>query len=493
MTVNNDAFEFDDRLVFRESSIRLHAALLAHGYSKIPAPATLCDSLCEWYEMQDFQLARALTLPTIPLDWHLIRIGPAGEPLTQGIDVLTIAPSLARAFAGLQIEMDQARVFPHDVTRTDRGILCHARAGGLIASIEPAHVQPADLQKRERVNNLMKGLRIHRDGVRFVKCLSSLPGFQALQDDHPPSNDHEPSGAMAVPTVDNQCVAMRRMLSEDHGIEVPQHDAQALVAVTFGAADWARYIAKRDTAPGSLIPAAIVHWARDVPVTQARVALYPTLAEAVFAFGQYCHHSTKPLFPYFSGVSRTGYCYGPWLQADEAPLDKDWRKRTESPHQCTHLPLLDCDSKSELRARTLLSDSATFADRVRKFFVTDGPTRDRLRASNRRRGIANSQELFIGDWLFTTGSYDNTAEGRHLTMEKFRADVRLLTETVTLYKSVCVRESDGQWCIVTEYGRKDVVVLEGLAESDVRRMAAKFGMRLTSRNADGAPEKDVSQ
>jgi hypothetical protein len=59
---------------------------------------------------------------------------------------------------------------------------------------------------------------------------------------------------MAVATVNNQCVAMRRMLKEDHGIEVAQHEAQALVAVTFGAPDWAHYIAKRDTAPEALIP-----------------------------------------------------------------------------------------------------------------------------------------------------------------------------------------------------------------------------------------------
>jgi hypothetical protein len=303
----------------------------------------LCDSICEWYEMQDFQLARALTLSPTPLDWHLIRIGNAGEPLVHRMDVLTIAPSLARAFAGLQIEMDHARVFPHEITRTDRGILFHARDGGLIASIEPVEVQPADLQKRERVNDLMKGSRIHRDRVRFVKRLSTLPGFHALQDDDPSSNEDDPSGSMAVATVDNQCVAIRRMLSEDHGIEVPHDDAQALLAVSFGAADWTHYIAKRDTAPASLIPAAIVHWAPETPVTAARVALYQTSAEAVFAFAQFCHHSSKPLSPYFSGVSRTGYCYGPWLHADEAPLEKEWQKRTESSHQCTHLPLLNGD------------------------------------------------------------------------------------------------------------------------------------------------------
>ena len=492
--MNNDAFEFDDGKAFSESSVRLHAALVARGYLNIPAPAALCDSLCDWYEMQDFQLARALTLPPTPLDWHLIRIGNAAAPLAHRIDVLTIAPSLARAFAGLQIEMDHARVFPHGVTRTDRGILCHARDGGLIASIEPVEVQPADLQKRARVNDLMKGLRIHRDRVRFVKRLSSLPGFRALQDDDPPSNEDDPSGAMAVATVDNQCVAMRRMLSEDHGIEVPQYDAQALAAVTFGAADWPHYIAKRDTATASLIPAAIVHWALDAPVTEARVALYQTSAEAVFAFGQFCHHSSKRLFPYFSGVCRTGYCYGPWLQADEAPLAKEWQKRTESSHQCTHLSLLNCDIKSELRARSLLCDEAAFTDRVREFFVADGSTHDRLRASNRRQGIANSQELFIGEWLFTTWSYDNKqAEERFLTIERLRGDVRLLTETVTIYKSVCVHEADDQWCIVTEYGRKDVVVLEGLADTDVRRFAAKFGIALTSRNPGGAPEKVVSQ
>jgi len=131
---------------------------------------------------------------------------------------------------------------------------------------------------------------------------------------------------------------------------------------------------------------------------------------------------------------------------------------------------------------------------VRKFFVADGSTHDRLRASNRRQGIGNSRELFIGEWLFTTWSYDNKqAEDRYLTIERFRGDVRLLTETVAIHKLVCVREADNQWCIVTEYGKKDVVVLEGLADTDVRRFAAKFAVTLTSRNAGGAPEKDVSQ
>jgi hypothetical protein len=61
MNVDTNVFEFDDRSVFRQSSIRLHAALNARGYSNISASATLTDSLCEWYEKQDFQLARALS------------------------------------------------------------------------------------------------------------------------------------------------------------------------------------------------------------------------------------------------------------------------------------------------------------------------------------------------------------------------------------------------------------------------------------------------
>jgi hypothetical protein len=110
--MDNDAFEFDDRRVLAEGSVRLHAALSALGSVNVPAASALCDSLCEWYELQDLQLARALTAPTASLDWHLVSIGPAGEPLLSVLDVLTIAPSLARAFAGLQIEMDRARMFP---------------------------------------------------------------------------------------------------------------------------------------------------------------------------------------------------------------------------------------------------------------------------------------------------------------------------------------------------------------------------------------------
>jgi hypothetical protein len=140
------------------------------------------------------------------------------------------------------------------------------------------------------------------------------------------------------------------------------------------------------------------------------------------------------------------------VQVDKkTPLQKPWYDSTESSHQCTHLSLLNWDVKSELRAHSLLCDEAALTDRVREFFVADGSTHDRLRASNRRQGIASSQELFIGEWLFTTWSYGNKqAEDRFLTIERFRGDVRLLTETVARHKSVCVREADNQWCIVTE-------------------------------------------
>jgi hypothetical protein len=490
--MDNDAFEFDDRRVLAEGSVRLHAALTALGAANVPAAATLCDSLVEWYELQDLQLARALTAPTASLDWHLVRIGAAGEALLNGIDVLTITPSLARAFAGLQIEMDRERVFPDEVRWTEHGIVFFARGDGLIASIEPVPVEAADLQKRERVNDLMKGLRIYGDEERFVKRLSSLPGFQALQDDDPVRNHREPFGAMAVATVNNQCVAMRRMLKEDHGIEVPQHEAQALVAVTFGAPDWAHYIAKRDTAPEALIPATIVHWAEDAPVTEARVGLYPTVAEAVFAFAQFCHHSTAPLFPVLSGVSRTGHAYGPWLQANDAPLEPGSRERGAYPHQCSHLSLLPGDAKAEMRARTLLSDLAAFSDRTQTLFASAGALEDRLRTSNRRRRIEESQELFLRDWLFTAESHGETRENRYLHIERFCDDCRQVSERVPIYKTVCVREADGRWCLVTDYGRKDVAVLEGLAEREVHRMAMKFGLVCTSRDASGRPAIDVS-
>jgi hypothetical protein len=125
--MDNDAFEFDDRKVLAEGSVRLHAALRALGTANVPAASALCDSLCEWYELQDLQLARALTTPTASLDWHLVRIGTAGDPLSTGLDALSIAPSLARAFAGLQIEMDRERVFPDEVRWTEQRIFFLAR------------------------------------------------------------------------------------------------------------------------------------------------------------------------------------------------------------------------------------------------------------------------------------------------------------------------------------------------------------------------------
>jgi hypothetical protein len=490
--VDDDAFEFDDRRVLAEGSVRLHAALTALGTANVPAAAALCNSLSEWYELQDLQLARALTAPTASLDWHLVRIGPAGEPLSAGMDALMIAPSLARAFGGLQIEMDRERVFPDEVRWTEHGISVLGRGDGLIASIEPVPIEAPDLQKRERVNDLMKGLRIYGDEERFIKRLSSLPGFQALQNDDQLRNKSEPSGAMAVVSVNNQCVAMRRMLKEDHGIDVAQHEAQALVAVTFGAPDWAQYIAKRDTAPAALLPATIMHWDEDAPVTEARVVLYPTVAEAVFAFAQFCRHRAPPLFPVFSGIGRTGYAYGPWLQANDDPLEPGSRERRSLPHQCSHLSLLQGDAKAEMRARTLLSDPAAFSDRAQKLFASTGSREDRLRASNRRQGIESSQELFLGDWLFTAESRGESRENRYLHIERFRGHFREVSERVPIYKTVCVREATGGWSIVSDYGRKDVAVLEGIPEREVHRMAMKFGLVCTSRNESGRPAIDVS-
>jgi len=60
------------------------------------------------------------------------------------------------------------------------------------------------------------------------------------------------------------------------------------------------------------------------------------------------------------------------------------------------------------------------------------------------------------------------------------------------YKSVCVREANGRWCIVTDYGGQDVGELQGLAEAQVHRVAAKFGMTCTTRSSQAALKSDVS-
>lgn len=479
-------FDFDDRTVFRETAMRLYAALLGRGYSNTPPPAVLLDSLSECFEMQDFQLARALTLPSQPINWHLIRIGSGGESLLECVDQLTIAPSLIRALAALQLEMDHARVFAHEVTRSDQGICLHARGGELIATIEPIPLQPADLQKRQCVNDLVQGLRIHRDRATFIQRLSTLRGLENLQGDLMPRDEDAAIGAMAVATVNNQCIAMRQMLSEFHDIEVEPAAARALVATAFGGVTWETYIARRDTAPESLMPAAIVHWGQHQSVTQARVALYSTVAESVFAFAQFCEHAVPRVFPVFSDVNRTGYCYGPRLQADETPYEQarlpPWRSR----HRCTHLSLLECDWGAEARASAYFADTASSIDRVREFFLTEGSTHDRLRASNRRLGTQGSDELFIGNWLFTTWQHDLIPEDRYLIIERFSADRRLQSETVSLREALCIREANGQWRIVTEHGKRNVV-LDGLTDGEIHRMTEKFAMTSTWRKAGAAP------
>jgi hypothetical protein len=101
-------------------------------------------------------------------------------------------------------------------------------------------------------------------------------------------------------------------------------------------------------------------------------------------------------------------------------------------------------------------------------------------------------KIFLRDWLFTAKSHGESRENRYLHIERFRGDVRQVSERVPIYKTVCVREANVGWCIVTDYGRKDVAVLEGLAEREVQRMAMKFGLVCTSRNASGRPAIDVS-
>jgi len=424
--------------------------------------------------MQDFQLARALTQPARPIEWHLIRIGSAGAPLIQAIDTLTIAPSLVRAFAGLQYEMDHARVFAHAVTHIDQGIGLLARDGGLIAAIEPVALQPPDLVKRECVSALIEGLRIHRDWISLTQRLSSLRGLKNLECRLVMRDEDYPSEAMGIASVRNQCLAMQRMLSEFHGIEVEPPDAQALVATALGAVDWETYIAKRDTAPEFLVPAALVHWVQTQPITPARMALYPTLAEAIFAFAQFCEHAAPAVIPVFSGVTRTGHCYGPLLQAEEAPPEQGPVPQSRSYHRCSYLSLLNSDEAAQARAHTHLAVNAPTLDRAMKFFLDQGSNHDRLRASNRRLGISSSQELLLGDWLFTV-CQSETPSGHFLTIEKFLGDSRLLSETFTLHKSVCVRETGARWCHIAEDG-KEAIVLEGLTEKDVNVMASTFGM-----------------
>jgi len=56
---------------------------------------------------------------------------------------------------------------------------------------------------------------------------------------------------------------------------------------------------------------------------------------------------------------------------------------------------------------------------------------------DRRQGIGNSRELFIGEWLFTTWSYDNKqAEDRYLPLRGSVVDVSPITETVAIHKLV---------------------------------------------------------
>ena len=101
-------------------------------------------------------------------------------------------------------------------------------------------------------------------------------------------------------------------------------------------------------------------------------------------------------------------------------------------------------------------------------------------------------KIFLRDWLFTAKSHGESRENRYLHIERFRGDVRQVSERVPIYKTVCVREANGGWSIVTDYGRKDVAALEGMPEREVQRMAMKFGLVCTSRNASGRPAIDVS-
>ena len=443
---------------FNTVARRLAAGLLGLGHSiRVDA---LIKPLVFWFGGAPWLYFRAMREEGPLPQWHLIRLGDKSEAMIQRQDMLTMQASRIGALAALLDEMDVTRTFPQEVLITDSRIEFSTAKGGLIASIEPIEVQPAELSARHRVDELLKGLKSGEIG-RMAHRLQSLPGIRFAEQGAPLDGSWDHAGEVLGLTPDNLSGLLRSMLKAELQIEIKLHQAQALLAAMAGMGSWQEMVAKRDVAWSRLMPTALIRQDENAPIEQAQIALYATPSEAVGAFARALASEPRPVKLRTNTSELAGGGYYLTLNAADPTEDPDeysWPWLT-----CGRLPFLYSEASYERLASTYLADPARTRERLLEHFAVHAPILAKHRQANRRVGIQARDERWLPPWFIYR---DRIGGEQALGFERIEDGVLVRRHWAKVHKSeFFMDKASGKIHLITEYGKKDLGVLDGLNES----------------------------
>lgn len=247
-------------------------------HSHVFSPIEL--AMLEWFEGRDYDQAQALIHYRPSRDeWKVIRVlDEENCPAEISFDMLCPTRKDAVAAVIQACEGDSIRL--HRSPENSEALTVNIK-GNDVLRIESVKLEPFDLAARDRVRSAFKGVRAY-GSTKIRKRASRLPGFEHLAYEEALDDEvRVQSGCLLLGFPSNWAFAMRNALKQV-GITVKQSQAQELVAVWFGAANWHQLIRHQDESNDHCEPVAV----RYNSASGRQERYYQSPEEAILAVGK---------------------------------------------------------------------------------------------------------------------------------------------------------------------------------------------------------------
>ncbi len=247
---------------------RIARYLAKHGMP-VPEQQALQKVLLDRFDDIDYLAAGWLLEKEDTSDWHAVITGEVDCDLSRY--PLQAAPTLTDALASVLEICDRERIFPTDVDRLPDGIRLRVR-DKIFADIRRMRFEAYQPKHCQRLQNALKGVRVHGENERMEAKLRSLPGFASIEFRLGRDPHEEPRGNLLLPFPANWATAMMLAMAS---LEIPvkRHVAQELVARLFGADTWQHLVAHGDEPRVRTTPyvvATSIHGCRDMAILSDR-------------------------------------------------------------------------------------------------------------------------------------------------------------------------------------------------------------------------------
>lgn len=245
-------------------------------------PVSLLDlkmALSSYFEESCFRYARNFMSMGKDHDWHWVKVDDYYQRSFNSPENV-LKPTASEAFGWVLQHLERNRVFPTAAKRLEGGAVELWVRAQRVATITRIEFASVPREQAQRVERAFKGFRGHEETPQLLKRLASIPGLQSAA--YPTYLQQTPSqGAAMLRTPANLCEQLKRMLSDEFGVELRQSQALEVTARMFGAQSWNHFVALSDREICRLIPVLLTH-------QDGRVVFYRTAGEAIWAFGQMC-------------------------------------------------------------------------------------------------------------------------------------------------------------------------------------------------------------